>query len=198
MFFAIHCFQLCFIGSSSSPAPSLMTSWAVITFLSFTAIKSFSLIYSSLNLQSPIQCKAPLLPYATVRPLFAWSTWSGEGFWYAPHTSFSSLFWDLFGQGLVRRKMDKDKYFLPPAIPALSWFSVKPLMSPDRHPDWDFWWALEGDSPGQFLDVELAVGKPFPAYTPTSLLCPVSPPPGSCECVAVRWFSLCSQMWWWQ
>ena len=68
---------------------SLMTSWANDSFSAFTAIKSSSLIYFSLNLQSPIQFKALLLPYPSVRPLTAGSTWSREGCWYAPRIPLS-------------------------------------------------------------------------------------------------------------
>lgn len=48
---------------------SPVTSWANDGFCTFTAIKSCSLIYFSLNLQSPVQLKAPLFPYPIVRPL---------------------------------------------------------------------------------------------------------------------------------
>ena len=103
---------------------SLMTSWANDSFSAFTAIKSSSLIYFSLNLQSPIQFKALLLPYPSVRPLTAGSTWSREGCWYAPRIPLSLPSVGICSDRTGQKKKQKDKYFLPGSIKALFQFTV--------------------------------------------------------------------------
>lgn len=163
---------------------SPMTSWANDSFPTFTAIKSSSVICFSLNLQSPIPFRAPVLPSPCQAAYCLKHSQWGAVVVCPQGTFFSSVFWDLLGWDKSEDK-EKDKYFLPGTINALLIHSGEPPRSTDRHPNRNLGCDFSGRvPPARSPECEICCRRTFASRHSRLLVPALSVPPwlrGVCE-----------------